>query len=302
MRRGKLLNPVWVRRIAAGLVLLAAALVIALCVRLFQKGKPEVDSDIQVKWENSDTLEVEDLYNGLMTIPKFDAERNTYDLQKFAKENGGRVTYPGAKTGIDVSSHQQEIDWAEVKKSGIDFAMVRVGYRGMTEGGLFEDEFFRRNVQGALDHEIAVGVYFFSQAVSQEEAKAEADFVLDAIREFDIRYPVVFDWELIPVAEDAETPRTDHVKLREIANLADAFCREIEAGGKTAAFYTNKHLGYEAYDLGLLKNYEMWYADYNDKPSFYYQFDMWQYTEAGEVPGINTAVDLNLSFKDYAAG
>ncbi|WP_099205714.1 glycoside hydrolase family 25 protein [Scatolibacter rhodanostii] len=240
---------------------------------------------------------IEDIYNGRTLIPEYDVDLNTYDLNQFSENKQGYKTYPNAKIGIDVSSHQQEIDWKKVKDSGIEFAIIRLGYRGMTEGGLFLDEFFHQNMEEALANDIPVGVYFFSQATSAKEAEEEAEFVLKEITEYQVSYPVVFDWETVISQE--ETPRTHNLDMEHLASFAEAFCKKVEEGGKTAAFYTNKHLGYSGFDLEHLKDYDMWYAEYQPKPSFYYNFQIWQYTESGQVPGISTGVDINLAFKSY---
>ena len=140
---------------------------------------------------------------GLPSSPTSTAEatlppppENPYTQADFYTEDGFvRCSAAPAKTGIDVSSHQEEIDWAAVAASGVDYAMIRVGYRGYDQGGLHIDAYAEANLQGALDAGLPVGVYFYSQAISVEEAREEANMLLDFIRDWDITYPVVFDWE-----------------------------------------------------------------------------------------------------------
>lgn len=150
---------------------------------------------------------------------------NPYDPQNFVLE-GDRMTYTGegmeTALGVDVSSYQGSVDWEKAAEDGIDFAMIRVGYRGYSqEGKLMEDTAFRDNLQGALDAGLEVGVYFFSQAITEEEAREEADFVLELIEGYDLTYPVVFDWENITY----DTARTDGIDSQTLTALADAFCQ-----------------------------------------------------------------------------
>ena len=221
---------------------------------------------------------------------------NTYDLTAFSVQDG-RMVYTGGLpvyAGIDVSMHQGGIDWQAVAGSGIDFAVIRVGNRGSTEGKISLDEYFTDNMEGALAAGLKVGVYFFSQAISEEEAREEARFVLNWIRGYDLSYPVYFDWE--PMASDARTDGMDSVTL---TACAKAFCSEIAAAGYRAGLYFNQSYGYQEFDLAELQEYTFWLASYSDTPDFRYHFDVWQYSATGSVPGIATDVDLNLSFTTF---
>ena len=200
-----------------------------------------------------------------------------------------------SRTGVDVSSHQKQIDWQQVADAGVEFAIVRVGYRGYSEGEIFSDTSARENIDGALAAGLDVGVYFFSQAVSTEEAAEEARFVLDVIDGCSITYPVLFDWE--PISDEA---RTDAVTGPEMTAFAKAFCGEIADAGYRAGIYFNQSDGYNSYDLRALRNYEFWLAEYADSQSFAYEVQLWQYGNQGTVPGIETTVDLNLCYKDYS--
>ena len=200
-----------------------------------------------------------------------------------------------SRVGVDVSSHQQEIDWQAVADAGVDFAIVRVGYRGYSDGEIFTDSMAGQNLRGALDAGLDVGVYFFSQAVTEQEAREEAWFVLDTIDGLPIRYPVLFDWE--GVADDAA--RTDEVTGPEMTRFAQAFCEEAERAGYTAGVYFNQSYGYNSLDLRALNGYEFWLAEYDEAQSFAYEVQLWQYDYQGRVPGIETTVDLNLCYKDY---
>ena len=153
---------------------------------------------------------------------------NPYDRSAFGTDSGGRVTYEKdrtrARTGVDVSAYQKEINWQAVAADGIDFAILRMGYRGYTEGGLFTDQYFEQNLRGAREAGLEIGIYFFSQAVTPEEAQAEAQYVLDALEGYDISYPVAFDWEPI---SDAEA-RTAGLDGDTLARCAAAFCEKVE--------------------------------------------------------------------------
>ena len=219
--------------------------------------------------------------------------RNTYDPELFREESGFRHygSIGQSRVGIDISSHQQDIDWEKVKAAGVDFAIIRLGYRGYTEGSIQADECFIQNMDGASAAGLDVGVYFFSQAVTTQEAIEEAQFCLEWLKDWDLQYPVLFDWEDI----EAEA-RTDGMNSITLTSCADAFCRTIEAGGFRAGIYFNQTFGYQELNLPQLKDYCFWLAEYNDTPSFAYDFELWQYCCDGTVDGIDGSVDLNLAF------
>ncbi len=225
---------------------------------------------------------------------------NIYDPTLF-QQDGQYLTYnhPEQQTfrGIDVSSHQETIDWTAVKNAGIEFAMLRVGYRGYTKGQLFIDNQFLHNVNHAEAVGMNIGIYFFSQAISVEEAEQEAETVLKWIRGYEINYPIVFDWEHM-YEDDA---RTNDLTGELLSNCALAFCNVIYRAGYTPMIYFNQHLGYTYYDLNRISAYDFWLAEYSEIPTFFYHFEMLQYSNKGSIPGISGDVDLNISFVDYAA-
>lgn len=199
-----------------------------------------------------------------------------------------------ALVGIDVSSHQKDIDWPAVAEAGVDYAMIRLGYRGYDQGGVYVDSNWEKNVSGALEAGLQVGVYFYSQAITVEEAIEEAQLVLKNIRYYDITFPVVFDWECI--GPDA---RTYGLSSRMVTDCTAAFCQTIAAAGYTPMFYFNQSMARDTFRLPELQEYDFWLAQYADAMTFAYDVQMWQYTNSGQVPGIPTEVDLNLSFVDY---
>lgn len=226
--------------------------------------------------------------------------KNTLDPNAFYTDDSGAIQYNGTGVrtvqGIDVSYVQGErgIDWAEVAASGIDFVMVQVGFRGWgSSGSLNIDSYFENNIAGALNAGLEVGVYFFSQATSMEEALEEAEFILPYLQQYNITYPVVFDWETIYNEPDA---RTNGVDGQTVTNCANVFCQRIAEAGYTPMIYFNQEVGYMTYDLSVLANYGFWFAQYTSQPDFQYRFDIWQYTEGGTVPGVTGAVDRNIQF------
>lgn len=219
---------------------------------------------------------------------------NEYAEEAFSVE-GGRVYYgDGSRFGIDVSFHQGDIDWAAVAGDGVEFALIRVGYRGYGEGELFIDECFYDNIEGALENGIDVGVYFFSQALSVEEALEEAEFTLDAIADYDVSGPVVFDWERISY----DGGRTADASAKVTTDCARAFCEEVESWGYQPMVYTSPNAANVELYLDLLTDYPLWLAHYTkdlEVTDFDFHYDMWQYSSTGSVAGIDGNVDLNVA-------
>lgn len=231
--------------------------------------------------------------------PEPELAANAYDPTGFYLRRGLRRYESGnmiGLSGVDVSSYQGEIDWEAARDGGVQFAMIRVGYRGFVSGELDEDDQFKANIQGALDAGIPVGVYFFSQALTEEEAVEEAEYVLAQIKDYDVTFPVVFDWE-----EVQGQARTDEMNMLMLTACAKAFCDKVAESGYEPGIYFNLTYGYEQLNLASLKDYTFWLAEYAEAPSFVYDFKMWQYTNEGTVPGIQGPVDLNIYFQEKSA-
>lgn len=225
---------------------------------------------------------------------------NEYDREKYVKdEKTGRITYTDSNytvmTGIDVSEHQQAIDWNLIAQDGIDFAMIRLGYRGSSEGMLYVDPYFHSNIRKAVAAGLDVGVYFFSQATSRAEAVAEAYFVTSVLEEYrdSITMPVVFDWE----ETSGDSSRSKGLDGETVTLCAEHFTRIVREQGYTPAVYFNRHMGYYLYDLAQLPDALFWFAGEGDYSDFYYDHAMWQYTFTGRADGIAGNVDLNLYIK-----
>ena len=244
-----------------------------------------------------------DGFDWIWMTPLPGVEANTMTAEDFTDQSG-QPSYTGdgyqVLRGVDVSEHQHQIDWAQVAASGVDYAYVRLGYRGYTEGGLFEDPYFKANVEGALANGLQVSVYFFSQAITVQEAIEEAEFVLERIKDYNITLPVVYDWEKI----NGETAaRTDTLDFNILNDCAVAFCDTVKNAGYAPAIYFNRHLGYYGYDLSRMTDYAFWFAlPESSFPNFYYAVDMWQYSFTEQVPGIAEPTDMNLMFIPLETG
>ena len=265
-----------------------AALVAALVIGLLSKKEPEDPHKGQVY--------IYDGFDWIWMTPLEGVPANELTEESFSS-NDGRIEYTGTDydvlRGVDVSEHQLDIDWKQVAASGVDYAYIRVGWRGYTEGGLFEDAYFERNIQGALDAGLHVGVYMFSQAVTVQEAIEEADFVLERIWKYNVTLPVVFDWEKIEAAE----ARSHGLTMELRTDCARAFCETVKSAGYLPCVYFNRNLCYYGYDLTRLTDYEFWFSlPESGFPNFYYACDMWQYSFTETVPGIAEPTDMNLWF------
>lgn len=222
-----------------------------------------------------------------------------YDYEHLTWENG----YPYYKDkdgmirsafGVDVSKYQGDVDWEKVREAGIEFAIIRLGFRGYgPEGKIVLDEYFQKNMEGALSAGLTVGVYFFSQAVTSEEAEEEAAFVLSNIEGYQVDGPVVFDTEEIK----DDVARTDQLTRTQITDHCIAFCDAVREAGKEPFIYANMKWMAFTLELERLTDYQKWYADYEPVPQCPYEFTMWQYTETGSVPGIQGNADLNVWFE-----
>ena len=234
-----------------------------------------------------------------------DVPKNPYTKDQFVKDEKGRLTYTGGyyAQGVDVSRHQGDIDWEAVAGDGIDFAIIRAGgrYYGRNgSGALYEDVLFDQNMQGAIAAGLDVGAYLFSNAITVEEAIAEADLLLSRLEPYweHITYPVVCDWEYLGGNES----RAYGVDSETITDCINAFCSRVREAGYTPMLYFNKFCGYVKMDLRDLKQYDFWFAEYTKYPSCVYDFQFWQYSSSGKVAGIRTNVDMDLCFVPFGKG
>ena len=194
-----------------------------------------------------------------------------------------------SRTGIDVSEHQGDIDWQAVADDGISFCYVRAAWRGSTEGGLFADELFEQNYTGAREAGLDTGLYVYSQAVNAEEAREEAQLVLDLLDGRPLELAIAFDHE---VTGDW-SGRADNISREELTAAARAFCDTVEAAGYRAVIYGNSY-ELTRLDIHSFGREGCWFAEYDEAPSVPLELVMWQYTGQGSVAGIDTTVDMNL--------
>lgn len=264
-----------------------------------QNGEQAVVQETAV--ENTDVSDVEILHFVDVFGTEYQAEINpnvekhSYISDCFQFE-GKKLSYVGderysSRFGIDVSHHQGYIDWKKVKSEGVEFAFLRIGYRGYgKEGKLREDTEFINNIKNAQAEGIDIGVYFFAQAVNEEEAREEAEFVLDMLEGYELQLPVVYDPESILDAD----ARTDDVSGVQFTKNTIVFCEMIRNAGYEPMIYSN--MLWEAYefDLEKLSAYPIWYADYEPVPQTPYHFEFWQYSNTGSINGISGNVDLDI--------
>ena len=226
---------------------------------------------------------------------------------EFSRDENNWMSYSGSRRtrlGVDVSAYQnrnntvdQTIDWEAAAQSGIEFAFVRLGLRGYTTGTIMSDAFYRQNVAGALDAGLETGVYFFSQAITVDEAVEEADYVLERLQELEeqgyrIDGPVAYDWEM-----GNASYRVYGIEPEMATACAKAFCQRIEEAGYDALLYASKYVSYMKYDLEQLYSYGIWFPEYSSSyPTLYYAMDYWQYTSSAAVPGISGKVDMSIQF------
>ena len=207
-------------------------------------------------------------------------------------------TTSSANLGIDVSRWNEDINWDKVKEAGIEYAIIRAGYRGSVTGTLVEDKYFRKNIESAIKAGIPVGLYFFTQATTEVEAVEEASMVLALCKEYDIKYPIFIDTE-----KAGENGRANELDKKKRTAVCQAFCETIRNGGYKAGIYASKNWFENKLDMNLLSDdIYIWLAQYGDEVTYDGKYHMWQYTSSGRVLGIEGRVDLNLSFLEPANG
>ena len=222
--------------------------------------------------------------------------RHDYALENFYEESDGLMYYHDADgnkistVAIDVSAYQPNIDWEKVHSTGVDVAMIRVGYRGYGTGKIVEDELFQSHMEGATEQNMRVGVYFYSQAINYEEGVEEARFVLDTIRDYKVQGPIAIDTEFLEV-EDSRAYNLDNDAR---TDAVVGFCETIKEAGYTPMIYSNRNWYAANLDMTRLGDYSLWLAHYSNQPDFPYKFVGWQYTGDGSLYGVEGVVDLNV--------
>lgn len=212
-----------------------------------------------------------------------DVDKDSTENTKIKKSND-KINF-----GIDVSSWQKEIDWEKVKAAGVDFVIIRCGYRGAKTGVLVEDPYFYKNLTGAKEAGIDVGVYFFTQALNETEAVEEASMVLALVGDTELDYPIFIDTE-------NTNGRADPLDKNTRTAVCDAFCKTIERAGKKAGVYASRNWFNTKLDDDRLESHVRWVAEYASTTAYSKRYEMWQYTSSGSIDGINGRVDLDVSY------
>ncbi|MCH5192898.1 MAG: glycoside hydrolase family 25 protein [Oscillospiraceae bacterium] len=265
---------------------------------------PVINDRVYDFYSEDEVVILDDPYYGEIWLRAFgNVPKVSFDYSGLVLEENGRYTYSEdgevvSRTGIDVSYHQHDIDWEKVAEDGIDFAIIRIGYRGYESGLLNLDENFHRYMKGAIDAGLDVGVYFFSQALNAREAVEEANFVMENIRGYDLTFPIVYDWEIM----EYDSARTNGIHPYTVTECAAAFCDTIKDGGYNPMVYGSRRFALMKLDMSRLPDVDFWFAEYKDghnEPSYPYDFQIWQYASDGRVDGIEGDVDLNICFVDY---
>ena len=220
---------------------------------------------------------------------------NGTNAQKFKFENL-------ALKGIDVSEWNGLINWEFVKRSGVEFAMIRIGYRGYgTEGNFMEDSYFRINMEGAKNAGLKVGVYFFTQAVNREEAIEEANWVINTLKQsgyaYQLDYPIAIDTEKSGAPNNSG--RADNLDVATRTTVCRAFCETIQQNGYTPMIYASRNWFYENLNMNELNQFDIWLAQYNNVADYTGHYEIWQYTSQGTILGVGGYVDFNIGYKRY---
>jgi len=228
-------------------------------------------------------------------------EKNNYDFTNIVSSDGKLKYYSNGKKvsylGVDISRYQEKVDFYSLKADDIDYVMIRVGARGYKTGELQLDECFKENIDGAVKAGLDVGVYFYSQAMTVEEAIEEANMVIDNIKDYNIEYPVAIDMEFV----ENDTARVETLTRDERTEITAAFLNRIQEAGYIPMIYGNTEWLLKRIDITKFDGSCIWLSEEADIPKYPYRYEMWQYTCQGTVDGIDGYADLNISFVDYSA-
>lgn len=227
--------------------------------------------------------------------------KHSYDFSMLVRQSELMKYYvDGRKTsyvGIDVSEDEEYIDFTKVKKAGVDFVMVRLGMRGYGTGQLKLDAYFTENVKRAADAGLDVGIYFFSQAITEAEAQEEANLIIENLAGYTITYPIAMMMQYV---------ENDKARIELVASKADKttitkkFLETIKAAGYIPMLYGDKEWLISEIDLSKLTEYDIWLSQEEDIPDYPYQFSMWQYSGTSQIDGVSGYVNMDISFIDYS--
>ncbi len=210
----------------------------------------------------------------------------------FGSDGAIATTVNGSTFGIDVSRHNGTINWTAVKASGVDYVIIRCGYRGSSTGALIQDQNFTTNIKGATAAGLKVGIYVFSQAINEVEAVKEASLAVSCAQGYNLTYPIFIDTE-------SSGGRADSIDKATRTAVVNAFCQTVQSAGYTAGIYASKTWFEDKLNMSSVGNYRIWLAQYAAAPTYKGKYDMWQYSSKGTISGISGNVDLNLSYMGY---
>lgn len=272
------------------------------------QGKTEV-YDMTKKESMQDSDDMDDGKHTLVTYQDGSTEwveindklaANSYDTAKFVYQNPQMKYYVNGKQaswfGVDISGKQGIVDFEKLKKAGVDFVMIKVGGRGYSSGNIVLDSSYKDYMNGAKNAGLGIGVYFYSQAVDKDEVCEEAETLLELIKDYPVKYPVVFDMESV----EGDMARTDALDVSTRTELARIFLKTIKAEGYTPMLYGDKEWLVTKLDLEKLQDYDVWLSQEADTPDYPYEYTMWQYNKSGTVSGISGTAGLNISLVNYS--
>lgn len=280
----------------------------------FYQMYPEVSESVSVSEEVEQEVEEDDpATDGKHTLITYDdgkeewvsiskyITKNIYDYTNLTDQDGIKeYTYNGRKIssfGVDISKDQDYIDFNKLKKAGADFVMIRVGARGYASGQLMIDDYFEDNLRRASNAGLDIGVYFLSQAITEEEAVEEAELVLEKLGSEKLLYPIAFVMEYA----EGETARVEALGKSEKTTIARAFLKKIDEAGYKAVIYGKKAWLMKYLELNkIVADFDVWLCEETDIPTYPYEFTMWQYNKRGRIDGIKGEVGFNLCFVDYS--
>ena len=299
------LRPEWILGIIAGAAALLLGAVLLMSRPYFPEKTDTEDPEILLHQQHQEDPElpwppIEEYLEPTVSEtepenPTIPPDRNPYDKYDFQYNRHNYLLLQNVKSypGVDVSAFQGNIDWKKVKASGIDFAIIRLGYRGYESGKLVEDEYAKTNLKNAKEAGLRIGAYFFSQALNIKETDQEIQFMLKILGDTKLDMPIVLDWEI-----PANTARTRNMDARTLTDIQRHFCGQMRSQGYQPMIYFNWHQSENLYVLHELEDYPFWLALYQDRMTYPWKVEMWQYSDKGRVPGINGNVDLNVYMPD----
>lgn len=292
------IQPAFIMGLIAALAAALLLIMVILCLPYFGKDNEDPEAVIHQHYQQpissqppKETILEPTISETEPENPTIPPDPNPYGRNDFQYNSHNYLLLQNlhSSPGVDVSAFQGKIDWKKVASSGIEFAIVRLGYRGYESGKLVEDEYAKKNLDGAAEAGLKVGAYFFSQALTLEEADEEIDFMLTILGEKHLDMPVVLDWEI-----PSSTARTANMTARMLTDIQHHFIDRMMELGYQPMVYFNWHQSENLYYLAELEHAPFWLALYQDRMTYPWAVDMWQYTSQGRVPGIQGDVDLNV--------